>query len=237
MSTIVVELDHESHWNIVEKAWELPEELRPYVKALVKLTVDDREAKGLLDQQWIRLNDDIVSIEPTSVAIAHLTLHKPFKSWGWVFLSAAVILGGVAGFFLNWQISTPSIPDFSGEWDYECVAIDKDYRHGGICKMETRRTDYGIEFRIIGQRKWRQQGFKLTDGGIASLQQEKIPDEILESLRSLMAKNFTEGNLLKAMAERLSKEQLCRYQETVLKHTRGKSDREDIAFNWHSDWE
>jgi Protein kinase domain len=74
------------------------------------------------------------------------------------FWFATLIIAVLTGFLFDRFIYSPSVPDFSGEWEYECAALDKEYSHGGTCLMEARRSQYGVEFKIIGQRKWRKIG-------------------------------------------------------------------------------
>lgn len=56
--------------------------------------------------------------------------------------------------------------DISGEWKYHCVGdlsstpyiykdqVVKSYEHGGVCQIDVNPTEFGIEWRLYGQRMW-----------------------------------------------------------------------------------
>ena len=80
-------------------------------------------------------------------------------------LDSAVRAGGALALFVLIFLYNPPelghqaiVPDFAGEWTYECDAIDKEYRHGGTAKLRAERTAYGINLFIEGTREWRQLG-------------------------------------------------------------------------------
>jgi hypothetical protein len=59
---------------------------------------------------------------------------------------------------------------------------------------------------------------KLSDSSFQKLKDEEIPDEVLESLKSLEDKEFTEEELLDAVKDVIGDEQTDTYKELILKH-------------------
>lgn len=59
---------------------------------------------------------------------------------------------------------------------------------------------------------------KLSASSFQKLKDEEIPDEVLESLKSLEDKEFTEEELLDAVKDVIGDEQTDTYKELILKH-------------------
>lgn len=64
------------------------------------------------------------------------------------------VIGAIFTFWKQLNTSFPDPPDISGEWEYECVRNDANYKHGGFCSITKDRTKFGWEFTIHGKRTW-----------------------------------------------------------------------------------
>jgi hypothetical protein len=102
--------------------------------------------------------------------------------------------------------------------------------------MEAKRGEYGIIFRISGQRRWREQGFKLDDVAMARLRRQNVGKVVIDAIQPVVGKNYTEQGLTNALRNSLPFDQFCRYHDQLLRAAKGHSDREKLSFNWHSDW-
>jgi hypothetical protein len=77
----------------------------------------------------------------------------PAFSTGMLVLGATFLAGSLAGSFS--QPSMDPATDISGNWQYNCDALDRKYSHGGDLVIKTRMTPYGPQWQLAGTRRWR----------------------------------------------------------------------------------
>jgi len=148
------------------------EELLKEAKKFVDLLADKENRQKYQQIQKIRAGQEPESAEPESYRLLlRKAAHSETKS---VFVYAGTVPAPKSGrqkmpqtFGILMEIYgadpppapldlTTSGADISGEWEYKCEALDRNYAHGGKLKIEMQNTAYGPQWRLDGTREWRE---------------------------------------------------------------------------------